>query len=101
MGGPTESWFSAARRNLPAMRAWRMAFHREPELSLEEAKTQEKVVAALTELGIPYRTFDDIRGVVALLGAERSGPVVALRADMDGLPVTEETGLPFTSRFPG
>jgi len=101
MGGTTESWFSAARRNLPAMRAWRMAFHREPELSLEEAKTQEKVVAALTELGIPYRTFDDIRGVVALLGAERSGPVVALRADMDGLPVTEETGLPFTSRFPG
>lgn len=101
MGGARESWLSAARRTLPAMRAWRMAFHLEPELSLEEERTQEKVVAALKELGIPFRTFDDFHGVVGMVGADRSGPVVALRADMDALPVTEQTGLPFVSRYPG
>ena len=101
MGAARESWVSAARRTLPAMRAWRMAFHLEPELSLEETRTQEKVVAALEELGIPFRTFDDFHGVVGTIGADRSGPVVALRADMDALPVTERTGLPFSSRTPG
>jgi len=83
------------------MRAWREAFHREPELSLHEDRTQEKVVAALKELGVPFRTFDDFHGVVAMVGAERAGPVVALRADMDALPVTELTGLSFQSRYPG
>jgi amidohydrolase len=96
-----ESWLSAARRTLPAMRAWRMGFHLEPELSLEEERTQDKVVAALTELGVPFRTFDDFHGVVGMIGSERSGPVVALRADMDALPVTERTNLPFQSRYPG
>ncbi len=83
------------------MRAWRMAFHQEPELSLHEEKTREKVLRALEELNIPHRTFDEGYGVVGLIGGDRSGPVVALRADMDGLPVTEATGLPFASRFPG
>jgi amidohydrolase len=101
MGGARESWLSAARRTLPAMRAWRTAFHLEPELSLEEERTQEKVVAALGELGIPFRTYDDFHGVVGTVGADRSGPVVALRADMDALPVTELTGLPFRSRYAG
>jgi amidohydrolase len=96
-----ESWTAHARRVLPAMRAWRTAIHQEPELSGSETKTREKIVAALTELGIPFRTFDDFPGVVGLLGGERSGPVVALRADMDALPLTEETGAPFSSRFPG
>ncbi|HZY70716.1 MAG TPA: M20 family metallopeptidase [Thermoplasmata archaeon] len=90
-----------ARRQLPAMRAWRSAFHREPELSNEEHRTRQKVVQALSGLGIPFRTFSDMQGVVALIGGDRPGPVVALRADMDGLPVTEATGLPFASRFPG
>lgn len=101
MGAPRESWLSVARRTLPAMRVWRTAFHLEPELSLEEQKTQEKVVAALEELGIPHQTFDDIHGVVGMIGADRAGPVVALRADMDALPVTELTDLPFRSRYPG
>ena len=83
------------------MRTWRVAFHEEPELSLHEVKTREKVVAALAELGIPYRTFEDSTGVVGTIGADRKGPVVALRADMDALPVTEATGLPFASKFPG
>jgi len=101
MAGAREPWLSAARRTLPAMRAWRMAFHLEPELSLLEDRTQEKVVAALNELGIPFRTYQDVHGVVAMVGADRTGPVVALRADMDALPVTEQTGLPFASRYPG
>jgi len=83
------------------MRAWRAALHEEPELSGQEHRTREKIVGALRELGIPLTTFDDLPGVVGLLGAGRSGPVVALRADMDGLPVTEATGLPFRSRRTG
>jgi amidohydrolase len=83
------------------MRAWRTGFHQEPELSLKEERTREKVVAALQELGIPFRTFDDFPGIVGTIGADLSGPVVALRADMDALPVTEETDLPFRSKFPG
>ena len=96
-----EAWTPMARQSLPAMRAWRAAFHQEPELSLHEEKTRQKVVAALRELGIPFRTFDDFAGVVGVVGKERPGPVVALRADMDGLPVTEETGLSYRSRSPG
>lgn len=101
MGGGGDPWMTLARRSLPAMRAWRTALHQEPELSLQEERTREKVVAALTELGIPFRTFDDFPAVVGTIGADRPGPVVALRADMDALPVTEETGLAFRSRYPG
>ncbi|MGP8071785.1 MAG: M20 metallopeptidase family protein [Thermoplasmata archaeon] len=101
MPGGWEPWMPAARRALPAMRAWRTGFHQEPELSLHEERTREKVVRALTEMNIPFHTFDDHFGVVGLIGADRSGPVVALRADMDGLPITEETGLPFQSKHPG
>ena len=96
-----DAWTPAARRALPAMRAWRVALHQEPELSLEEKRTRDKVVAALKELGIPFQTFDDFTAVVGLIPGSADGPVVALRADMDGLPVTEETGLSFRSRFPG
>ncbi len=96
-----DSFVALARRALPAMRAWRVAFHQEPELSSHELKTREKVTAALDDLGIPYRTFGEFPGVVGTIGEGRPGPVVALRADMDGLPVTEATGLPFASRFPG
>jgi amidohydrolase len=96
-----EAWTPDARRALPAMRTWRNAFHREPELSLEENRTRDKVVAALRELGISYRTFEGFPGVVGLIPGSSDRPVVALRADMDALPVTEATQLPFASRFPG
>jgi amidohydrolase len=83
------------------MRAWRAAFHQEPELSGEETRTREKVLRALDELRIPTTTYDGLNAVVGLLGEGRPGPVVALRADMDALPITEATGLPFRSRHPG
>lgn len=101
MSTSTESWIPAARRALPAMRAWRVALHREPELSGREFKTREKIVAALKEIGVDALTFDGFPGVVGLLGADQPGPVVALRADMDGLPVEEKTGLAFSSTVTG
>jgi amidohydrolase len=95
-------WTREARRLLPALRTWRADFHREPELSNQESRTREKVLRALAGLGIPAQSFDDgFNGVVGLVESERAGPVVALRADMDALPITEETGTPFASRFPG
>jgi amidohydrolase len=101
MPAASEPWTPAARRVLPAMRAWRMAFHQEPELSLHEEHTRDKVIAALEEMNIPFQKYDGTAGVVGIIGSDRPGPVVALRADMDGLPITEQTGLPFESKFPG
>jgi len=83
------------------MRAWRRSFHEEPELAYEERKTRDKVVRALRELEVEPTVFDDFTGVLATLGADRPGPVVALRADMDALPVLEATRLPFRSKTPG
>jgi amidohydrolase len=95
-------WSRAARRALPAMRAWRAAFHQDPELSGEEVRTREKVVQALGELGIPSTNLPGkLPAVVGLLQGESPGPVVALRADMDALPIEEATGLSFRSRRPG
>lgn len=96
-----EPWTPAVRRVLPAMRAWRMALHQEPELSTQEVHTRDKLVAALDELGVSHTEFSDFPGVIGTIGADRSGPVVGIRADMDGLPVTEATELPFRSKFPG
>jgi amidohydrolase len=83
------------------MRAWRRAFHEEPELAYEEWKTRDKIVEALRGLEITPTVYDDFTGVVATIGADRPGPVVALRADMDGLPVEEATGLSFRSKTAG
>jgi amidohydrolase len=95
-------WTREVRRRLPALRAWRTDFHREPELSNQETRTREKVLRALAGLGIPAQTFGDhFNGVVGLIESERAGPVVALRADMDALPLHEETGAPFSSRTEG
>ena len=71
--------------------------HRNPELSNREFKTAELVAEHLTALGIEIRTGVAHTGVVGVLKGGRPGPVVAIRADMDALPVTEETVLPFKS----
>ena len=90
-------WLKAAQKIRPQLSEWRESFHREPELSNRESKTRDKIVRALKDLGIPTRTYPNFNGVLGLLGAGRPGPVVALRADMDALPVSEQTGLSFTS----
>jgi amidohydrolase len=80
----------------------RRALHRRPELSNQERDTQAYILAALEELGIPCQTYPGFTAVVGLIQGDRPGPTVALRADMDALPLHEEaTDLPFCSQNPG
>ena len=81
--------------------AWRRELHEHPELSNREYKTAELVAAHLTSLGIDVQTGVAHTGVVGVLKGGQPGPVVGLRADMDALPVVEETGLPFASKVVG
>jgi len=76
---------------------WRRDIHAHPELSNEEKRTAQLVADHLRRLGLEVRTGVGGTGVVGVLRGGRPGPVVALRADMDALPVTEETDLPFKS----
>jgi hippurate hydrolase len=81
--------------------ALRRDIHREPELGFDTKKTAEKVLAALDGLPLDIRTGVAENGVVATLEGEGEGPTVGLRADMDALPIHEETGLPFASETDG
>lgn len=81
------------------MQSWRRHCHRHPELSFEETETQAFVLRELEKLGI-QGTKVARTGVLARLGP-KNGDAIALRADMDALPVTEATGLPFTSENQG
>ncbi|HSR53937.1 MAG TPA: amidohydrolase [Acidobacteriota bacterium] len=78
--------------------AWRRDIHRHPELSNREFRTAAKVAEHLRSLDIEVQTEVAHTGVVGLLRGGHPGPVVALRADMDALPVTEATGLEFASQ---
>jgi amidohydrolase len=78
----------------------RRAIHRRPELGFEEHATAELVERELDDLGVEHRRLAKT-GVVGVIRGERSGHVVALRADMDALPITERTGLPFASEVEG
>ena len=75
----------------------RHQLHQNPELSNREAKTAELVAAHLRSLGLNPRTGIGKYGVVALLQGGKPGPLIAVRADMDALPVVEQTDLPFAS----
>ena len=77
---------------------WRRDIHQNPELGNREFRTSKLVAEHLRELDLEVRTNVAHTGVVGLLKGGRPGPVVALRADMDALPVTEVTGLPFASK---
>ena len=78
--------------------AWRRDFHQHPELSNRETRTSKRVAEHLDSLGLTVQTGVAHTGVVALLDSGRPGPVIALRADMDALPVQEEVDLPFASK---
>jgi amidohydrolase len=82
---------------LPRVVAWRRDFHQHPELGNREVRTSGIVAEHLRGLGLEVRTGVAKTGVVGVLRGGRPGPTVALRADMDGLPVTEEVDLPFRS----
>lgn len=77
---------------------WRHHFHQYPELSNREYKTQESIAEALTEMGLVPNTEYGITGVTAFIRGQNPGPLIALRADIDGLPVTEMLNLPFSSK---
>ena len=81
--------------------ALRREIHREPELGFDTEKTAEKVLAALDGLPLEIQTGVAENGIVATLEGEGEGPTVGLRADMDALPIHEETGLPFASGTDG
>ena len=81
--------------------ALRRDLHRHPELAWNETRTAAKVCETLDALGIPYRSGVAGTGVVADLGGAAGAPLVALRADMDALPITEETALEYASDTDG
>lgn len=78
--------------------AWRRDFHEHPELSHREFRTAKIVAEHLTQLGMEVQVGVAHTGVVGILRGDSEGPVVALRADMDALPITEELDIPFASR---
>ena len=75
----------------------RRFFHRHPELGMEEHRTSETISKLLMEMVIPHRTGIAGTGIVGLIKGSRPGKTVALRADMDALPVIEATGLKYAS----
>ena len=77
---------------------WRHDIHQYPELSNREFRTAKKVENHLLSLGIEVETGIAYTGVVGLIKGSMPGPTIALRADMDALPVIEKTGLPFASK---
>lgn len=82
----------------PKVIEWRRHFHQYPELSNREFKTSEYIQARLKEMGIPFEAGVAHTGVVGTIKGGKPGPTVALRADIDGLPVVERVDLPFASK---
>jgi amidohydrolase len=79
----------------------RHSIHAEPEIGLDLPKTQAKVLAALDGLPLEISTGQELSSVTAVLRGGRPGKTVLLRGDMDALPVTEHTGVPYASQVPG
>ncbi len=86
---------------LPQITAWRRDFHEHPELSNREVRTSKIVADTLTKLGYDVRTGIAHTGVTGILNGGKPGPKLAIRADMDALPVTEQVDLPFASKAEG
>lgn len=82
---------------MPQVVAWRRDFHQHPELSNREFRTSKLVAEELRKLGLDVKTGVAHTGVVAVLKGGKPGSTIALRADMDGLPVTEQVDVPFKS----
>lgn len=88
---------AAAQKIMPKVIEWRRHLHKYPELGNREVKTAKFIETELRRLGIEVRTGIAVTGVVRIIRGGRPGPVIALRADMDGLPVTERADLPYRS----
>ncbi|EAX46422.1 amidohydrolase [Thermosinus carboxydivorans Nor1] len=79
----------------------RRDLHRYPEISTQESRTSQVVAEYLRGLGVEVQTFNGHHGVVGIIRGAAPGPVIALRADMDALPVIEENDVPYKSAVPG
>jgi amidohydrolase len=91
LGAPFFEWLVQLRRH----------FHQFPELAYQEEKTAAIIIERLREMGVPYRAGVGRTGVVASLTSKRPGPTVALRADMDALPLQELNDVEYRSKHPG
>ena len=98
---PAERIRSAAAALEPRLVSLRRNIHVHPELAFEETRTAGIVAAELARLGIPHRTGVGGTGVLGFIEGGRPGPTLAVRADMDALPIRERTGLPFASTADG
>ncbi len=88
---PFHDWLVELRRDL----------HQHPELAFKEEKTAARIGDVLRQLGIPFQSGIACTGIVAAIDSERPGPTLALRADMDALPLNEKTEVPYRSKIPG
>lgn len=88
---------AATEKVMPQVIQWRRYLHEHPELGNREFNTSKLVADELRKLGIEVRTGIAKTGVVGILKGSQPGPVIGLRADMDGLPVTERVNVPFRS----
>lgn len=85
----------------PNLVKWRRGFHQRPELGFQEHLTAEVIAQKLTEWGLDHQTGVAKTGIVATIASDRPGPVLAIRADMDALPVQEENQVPYRSKHEG
>lgn len=92
---------AASEAAAPRLVALRRDIHRVPELAFQETRTAGIVAAELARLGIPHRTGIGRTGVLGEIKGGRPGPTLAIRADMDALPIHEETGIDFASSIDG
>lgn len=97
----TASVDAAVQRIMPEVVAWRRDFHQHPELGFAETRSARVIADHMRSLGLEVRTGVGKTGVVGILRGARPGRTVALRADMDALPVQEATGLAFASTATG
>ena len=96
-----DTWITLSEQLLPDMIALRRAIHEEPELGLHLPLTTAKAKAALAGLPLDIIDSTSTTGFIAILRGPANGRTVLLRGDMDALPLTEDTGLDFTSQVPG
>jgi amidohydrolase len=92
---------ASANRWMDNVIALRREIHAHPELAFEERETAQRVQAFLNARGIPFRANVGGTGIVAMLEGGKPGPTVAIRADMDALPMAEPDGLPYASKIAG
>ncbi len=101
MTSPTTDLLGATAAIMPDVIAIRRDIHANPELGLQLPGTQQRILDALTGLGLEIKRGEALTSVVADLDTGRPGPTVLLRGDMDALPLTEDSAEPFASTVEG